>query len=294
MMHRISTQERVSIIEEPGRPTQTRRLWNENRIGILKPILIVLLLTVQSNLYAGEDNQLLAQAGKRTKTKQIKTKKETPKETKKETKKEAEKKAENETKKEAEKPKADLKPQPEQSGSVKYKHYGYLSFSIYPGFKRIRLDRENVIGFAENILVTAGSHWVEITAPKGYADTSFKVEVESDKTLQLTVQLQNELTGKLAPIEEPTKGTKGKTGIGWTLLKITFITAGLATGYIAFDQDKKTSDAFEKYSVQDPSQSQDQYDEYYSLAEDHRKTRNLMAVTSAGTLLIGLALVVLK
>jgi hypothetical protein len=164
-----------------------------------------------------------------------------------------------------------------------------LSFSVFPGFKRIRLDRENTIGFSENILVPAGGHWIEIISPKGYADTSFKIEVGSGESVQMVVQLRDKLTGKLAPVSEKPKKRESK-GAFWTVLEITCVSIGVVAGYLSYRQETMASEAQEKYENADVRTDPDVFSELHDKAANHVSMRNSMAVVSAASLLIGGAL----
>ena len=173
---------------------------------------------------------------------------------------------------------------------MQYKYYGYLSFSIYPGFKRIRLDRENIIGFAETILVPAGGHWVEIIAPKGYVDTSFKIEVKSNESLNIVVQLKDIISGKPAPISDPDKKKVKKRGAFWSILEISCFVGGLATGYLAYDYEQSASESYKKYNSLDPTTPLDQRNKDFKNTQKNIENRNIMAAASGTLILIGIFL----
>jgi len=174
-----------------------------------------------------------------------------------------------------------------------YMPYGLIAFNVYPGYRVIDLDRENIIGFSENIVVRAGNHWVEITSPQGYADTSFKVEVGSGESVKMVVQLRNVLTGKLAPLPQ-TVVKKDRTKLLWTVMKASTITVGLVTGYLAYQEESKTANAQKLYESYSAGTEEAQFTAKYNEAKEHAGTRSGMLVLSGVSFIIGALLVAFK
>ena len=163
--------------------------------------------------------------------------------------------------------------------------YGFLSFTIVPGFVRIRLDRETTIGFSENILVTAGHHWVEITSPKGYADSSFKVQVKAGETLEQVVRLRNLVSGEIAsmPLEtgKKEKGSGGLGVVGYTQIGLFLVGTLAGVGAYVFEQQAADAkEAYNNYAGEDESQ----YNTLYADLTQKVKLRNGMILLSGVSL----------
>ncbi len=165
-------------------------------------------------------------------------------------------------------------------------NYGYLSMTIFPGFKSIRLDRETTVGLSDMILIPAGGHWVEITGPEGYADTSFKVLIKTSEVLNKEVQLRNLVTGEFAtgpaaPEQPPLNWKK----IG----KITAFSLSALSFVLALNEERLARDANEAYDRHKVDGASD-YDKLYNELEDHIKKRNAMGLLSVLSLGVGIVL----
>jgi hypothetical protein len=163
--------------------------------------------------------------------------------------------------------------------------YGFLSLSVFPGYKHIYLDQETVIGFSEKILVPAGSHWLHIIAPEGYADTTFEIIVSSGKTHTKTVKLRNENSNLFAAEMKSQK--KGETKVWISVLKASCLTAGFITGIFAYQEELSASTAQRRYREAGPSAD---FYELYSDLDEHLQRRNILGAVSSAFLGVGIVL----
>jgi len=171
--------------------------------------------------------------------------------------------------------------------------FGYLSFTVYPGYKRIRLDRENTIGFSENILVPVGNHWVEIISPQGYADTSFKVEVLNGQLNHIVIQLRDKMTGKLAPKSQQ-KFVSSGTSPFWISVQVGCIAGSIALGYLAYREDIQAQESIDNYENLTASAGANDFGQHYDEADQHVKLRNGMIGLSVLSLIAGVVVWIVK
>lgn len=165
-----------------------------------------------------------------------------------------------------------------------YSKYGFIRFSINPGYKRIHVDREETIGYADKILLPVGNHWVDIVAPKGYIDTSFKIYVAGGgESKVISVNLSN-LLGQKAPVIN-TQAVQKSSGSAVTFLRASALTIGVLSGYLAYYEEQRAGIARDDYD-----QAIVNTKPLGEHVEGHVQQRNYLATTAAIALSTGIIL----
>lgn len=120
----------------------------------------------------------------------------------------------------------------------------YATFNVVPGFLKLRIDYQQVLGFSDEIILSAGGHWVEVIAPPGYQDTSFKIQVLRDQKFRQEVRLREIKTGRLAPVGVPKASVKSKTL--QHILAVSSLTLGGMSTYLAYREHNRSERSLKK------------------------------------------------
>lgn len=179
--------------------------------------------------------------------------------------------------------------QPQGSGSeiasIRSQRWSFLTLDVVPGFVKIRVDHEQVLGFSDKILLPIGNHWVEIIAPVGYQDTSFKITLPEDQPLRTMVRLRDIKTGSFAPAGAP---IRGGGSLSWkTIVQSTSIGIGSTLALLAIREHILADESFTNYKQ---AVDQKSMDAWYDRHKEHARWRDIMAAGAAVGLGLGVSL----
>ncbi len=176
---------------------------------------------------------------------------------------------------------------PKKQNNPVGKPFGYLNLSIYPGYRKILLDKEISFNISKNLLIPSGRHHLNIIAPKHFADTSIVLKMESGQIINQEVYLKDLATKKLF-VPENTK--KSSSSISWkTITQAGFFVLGISTTYFAFYQEQLASRSQERYDNM-VGVHESFYAEQHDNTVDHVRWRNGFGGVAALAFTVGLTL----
>ncbi|MBF0430467.1 MAG: hypothetical protein HQK83_04270 [Fibrobacteria bacterium] len=171
---------------------------------------------------------------------------------------------------------------PERKITATSKPFGFVSFTVVPGFKHILFDKESTLGFANKILVPSGSHLVDIFAPSGYEDTSFSIQVNAGSDVEKEVRLRNKGDGKITRVHRETEVATSSSFL--STVKVSCFTLAIVTGIVAYYEERQASRARTQYDALNPNAD---YNQLSANLNNHIKWRNAMAIVAGASFIAG-------
>jgi|GEM_PF-5045290 len=163
--------------------------------------------------------------------------------------------------------------------AVRSQRWSFLTLEIVPGYNRIRVDHEQLLGFSDKILLPVGNHWIQVIAPSGYLDTSFKITLMENENMFMQVRLRDVKTGKLA--SPSLVQAQARQQISWKPLVQTgsFVLSG-SMALWALRENSLANQAYKNHTKETDRNNKLSANAWYDSYNEHSRWRDLMAVLS--------------